>query len=452
MLFRPFKPHWYTLGWQGIIPRTRKALAANIARVVGDRLVTAEEIDATIKEPQIQQKLENEAMQAFASEALWGYANNFISNGLPQILADKENAHRLDSASASALSMLAEHLGSVKAQDILAKAKSLNAPELQKHLGIFFRKAIDSYIHRFIRSGGSIYELTGTINTAELARVAVESMQPSFTEFFSSPGMVDTVSDALIRYKNEQFKSNTADKMKLGMLNIFFSDGKIKELVNEKLPGIGGQLASDQKLRVQLNIFLVGKLDELIATPIQKFASQMESSKYYSTLHKISHGLAAKLAPEELLNGLSETLLKNTDPDITLQELLQKEHINLGELMPRKLPLSTLLQSPDAKVIAFGGLATLRSWLTTAENSEKTAKLAVSMGTDLLEKALPAFLGIIDISGLVEKKVNSLEMRQVEDLLFAFMKSHFKWINLLGFIIGFLVGLGQLGFMLYKAG
>ena len=30
MLFRPYKPKWYTLGWQGIVPKTRPMLADKI--------------------------------------------------------------------------------------------------------------------------------------------------------------------------------------------------------------------------------------------------------------------------------------------------------------------------------------------------------------------------------------------------------------------------------------
>ncbi len=32
---------------------------------------------------------------------------------------------------------------------------------------------------------------------------------------------------------------------------------------------------------------------------------------------------------------------------------------------------------------------------------------------------------------------------EVENILFSFMKEHFKWINILGFFIGFVIGLTQ---------
>ena len=39
MLFRPYEPKWYTLGWQGIVPKTRPKLAVKISEIVGQKLL-----------------------------------------------------------------------------------------------------------------------------------------------------------------------------------------------------------------------------------------------------------------------------------------------------------------------------------------------------------------------------------------------------------------------------
>jgi uncharacterized membrane protein YheB (UPF0754 family) len=41
---------------------------------------------------------------------------------------------------------------------------------------------------------------------------------------------------------------------------------------------------------------------------------------------------------------------------------------------------------------------------------------------------------------MVEEKVNSLDLLQVEDLLMGVMKEQFKYINLFGALLGFLIG------------
>ncbi|MCD8568729.1 MAG: hypothetical protein LRY50_10545 [Geovibrio sp.] len=50
----------------------------------------------------------------------------------------------------------------------------------------------------------------------------------------------------------------------------------------------------------------------------------------------------------------------------------------------------------------------------------------------------------VDLPGIVENKINKLNLYEVEDILFDFMKDQFKWINRLGFVLGFLFGLVQI--------
>ena len=47
------------------------------------------------------------------------------------------------------------------------------------------------------------------------------------------------------------------------------------------------------------------------------------------------------------------------------------------------------------------------------------------------------------MSEIVKDKINALPLPEVENILFSFMKEHFKWINILGFFIGFFIGLVQ---------
>ena len=46
----------------------------------------------------------------------------------------------------------------------------------------------------------------------------------------------------------------------------------------------------------------------------------------------------------------------------------------------------------------------------------------------------------LNVRRMVEEKVNSLDLLQVEDLLMGVMKEQFKYINLFGALLGFLIG------------
>ena len=58
MLFRPFKRRWFTLGWQGVIPRNRSKLASEIGLMVGNKLISNEAIKGAIWESNFQDLLE----------------------------------------------------------------------------------------------------------------------------------------------------------------------------------------------------------------------------------------------------------------------------------------------------------------------------------------------------------------------------------------------------------
>ncbi|HKL49479.1 MAG TPA: hypothetical protein VJ882_07480 [Desulfuromonadales bacterium] len=50
----------------------------------------------------------------------------------------------------------------------------------------------------------------------------------------------------------------------------------------------------------------------------------------------------------------------------------------------------------------------------------------------------------LNVSRIVEEKVNSLDIIQVEGLLMGIMREQFKYINIFGAILGFVIGLVNL--------
>lgn len=60
-----------------------------------------------------------------------------------------------------------------------------------------------------------------------------------------------------------------------------------------------------------------------------------------------------------------------------------------------------------------------------------------------LEKDITALLAAVDIQALVENKVRSMDLEQVESLLVQVMDRHLRWINIFGAILGLVLGLVQ---------
>ena len=67
---------------------------------------------------------------------------------------------------------------------------------------------------------------------------------------------------------------------------------------------------------------------------------------------------------------------------------------------------------------------------------------------DVLQKEVPPLIETLNVTRMVEEKVNQLDILQVEDLLMGVMKEQFKYINLFGAVLGFLIGLINLAVLL----
>ncbi len=59
----------------------------------------------------------------------------------------------------------------------------------------------------------------------------------------------------------------------------------------------------------------------------------------------------------------------------------------------------------------------------------------------MLKKEAPRLVETLNVRKMVEEKVNSLDILQVEGLLMGIMQEQFKYINLFGALLGFFIGL-----------
>ena len=72
-LFRPLRPRWYSLGWQGVIPRNKEKLASNISRVVGTDLLARD---------YLLEQLQNETLQKSVHRFVAAQIDRLLSTSL----------------------------------------------------------------------------------------------------------------------------------------------------------------------------------------------------------------------------------------------------------------------------------------------------------------------------------------------------------------------------------
>ena len=78
---------------------------------------------------------------------------------------------------------------------------------------------------------------------------------------------------------------------------------------------------------------------------------------------------------------------------------------------------------------------------------EEIYRSIMNMAADILEKEVPGLVSSLDIRSIVVAKIDSLDLLRLEGLLLSIMEEQFKYINLFGAFLGFLIGCGNLLFM-----
>ncbi|MCK5339812.1 MAG: DUF445 family protein, partial [Desulfobulbaceae bacterium] len=67
--------------------------------------------------------------------------------------------------------------------------------------------------------------------------------------------------------------------------------------------------------------------------------------------------------------------------------------------------------------------------------------------SDILVREVPGLVDSLNIKQVVAKKVDSLDLIKLEELLMGIMQEQFKYINLFGALLGFIIGLLNLLFL-----
>ena len=78
---------------------------------------------------------------------------------------------------------------------------------------------------------------------------------------------------------------------------------------------------------------------------------------------------------------------------------------------------------------------------------EGGARSLKNLASAMLETGVPNLVRTLNIRKIVTKKVNSLDLLKLEGLLLTIMEEQFKYINLFGALLGFMIGCLNLLFL-----
>lgn len=491
MLFRPLRP-WHFLGLRvpltpGIIPAKRGELASKMGEMVGDHLLTAEDVGRAFAKDSIQREL-----RLTVTEKL-GYFLDRQLGPLESLVPDHFRARfreLIDLLRGKVVKLVFDYLQStafeIKLRDYLKNQgdklltrdlSSFLTPEryrdLQLHLdgkyAEFFSSpkvavAIGGYVDqktdKLFASERPLRELLPA-DLVELLLQQMEKELPPLVEKFGGMLYDPQFRGRLVK-KGKQAIDSFLDSLGglAGLLSGFMDLNKIYDKIPAFLDKAGDEIAGwlkEEKTQQQLAKLLRERVDGLLDRSLSSYLEKMPYEKVRGVRHFVRDQVIEAVQSRRTIDTaliLTESAIdriKDRSFDNLLRTVLPDGGLERGrEQLADKL--LAVICSPEARN-ALETILTEQSeeWIYRKPLGLLSAKLPGDLRQELegaicqlveemLKKEAPRLVETLNVRKMVEEKVNSLDILQVEGLLMGIMQEQFKYINMFGALLGFLIG------------
>jgi uncharacterized membrane protein YheB (UPF0754 family) len=498
MLFRPLKA-WHIFGLRvpltpGIIPSKRGELAVRMGEMVGDHLLTADDVGRAFSRDSIQRELRLTVADKLGEllDRPLGPLETLVPQrfrvrfreliGILQAKTVKIVAGYLhsDAFEEKLRNYLQKQGDELLARDLASYLTPERRELLQRHLddriGQLLQSQrttelvggfIDRKTEQLLNSDKPLRELL----PQELLEALLEQMEkelPPLVEKFG--GMLyDPQFRKKLIAKGKQAIESFLDSLGglAGLLSGFVDLNKIYDKVPEFLDQAGEQISEwlrEEKTQQQLALFLRERIDHFLDRPLSSFVENMSYDKVSGVKQFVRNqaltALQSRKTVDTVLNLAENAIDRIKDRSFAelLQQGLPQDGLERGreQLLAKFLEL---LRSPEART-AFEGVLSEQSelWIYRKPLGLLSARLpgdlrlelesgSCQLVVELLKKEAPRLVETLNVCRMVEEKVNSLDLLQVEGLLMGVMKEQFKYINLFGALLGFIIGCFNLLFL-----
>ncbi|MBN2352462.1 MAG: DUF445 family protein [Spirochaetales bacterium] len=481
MLFRPFREK-RIFGIRvpftpGIIPKQRRKLASSIGRMVSDELLTEDAVRAQIGTPKVWEAIrENVAgitssildtrldtlreqrlplFQATLPEIVNGFLKSFLQSPLFLTALKSVLETFLDSVAGRPVRELIEEL---KLRPFLEeKLRSIVEDDRLKEK---LKTSVAAWARR--KAGGK----------ESLSGILPEGLTGTLTGLFRSlyPFLLSSLRAWLaapeVRHNLETRGKLLLDDI-LSKLNIFqrffLSVGQYDRTLSDRMPGIvddfinrvSGAIESE-KDREEIVQAFARALDDWAAKGLGDIVGKDEKD-LDGKISGLVDGLFSFLRREELGTKLADAagayLASREEESLEslAGSLLGLKTSQVAEYIVGRFTDERFAAGAAERVTAFAvDFFKTRGALTVGEllgadpvNKAEFDKRAAAALNGVLGQKLPEALKSLDLRGLVENKINGLDIEEVEGLLLMVIARQLKWINVFGAILGGLIGLLQ---------
>jgi uncharacterized membrane protein YheB (UPF0754 family) len=493
MLFRPLKA--WKIGrlripmTPGVIPSKRVELAMNMGEVVGDHLLTSQVIGKGLQQDVFQDhlyKLIQERVEGVLQKDLGTLASTIpvkfkayfdigaktiryqLKEHLHAFIQSEQFAETVDVAIDSRLDkFLAQDVGNV----ITGVNREKTYGFVEENLSRMFESEameqwIDDFVHQKVygtlQQGKSISDILPE-SLQDLFMAMIEKQVPVFLRKTASIVSEPDVRNKIVKgacggVDNFILSLGSMSDMVRGFLPMEKVEEKIREYLIEKNDDIVAWLQSED-VQVRVAAIIRERSREFSQKPIVSFIKTENENAVEEFCSQCTHQFLLLIRGEEVTKTLSSMIKTNIESHINggtmsmrqvLVSLLGEEAMfsskswvkkEIRELIQNRQTLNTidflmdsllesLLQKRIGKLGNFVPGGVREGWSRSLQK----------MASIMLENEVPGLVHSLNIRKIVTEKVNSLDILKLEGLLLSIMEEQFKYINLFGALLGFLIG------------
>lgn len=493
MLFRPLRP-WHVLGLRvpmtpGVIPSKREALADNIGTMVGKHLLASQDIGGAISAEPFQEHLAQ-----LVDQRVTGLLRRDLGP-LPKIIPrrfrayfqigiktlkyrlavmmnayiaepdfEKKLGEVLDAKLDEVLNTPTEGLLNAESRAMLCAALH----DLGRNLLMDERneEGLAAFLHTALRQAAADGQSMATILPQEMIKSArqlileqSDALLQKLGQHLTDPIMrKQMVKGILAGLDNFLDSMGPVGAMARGFLEPETLEGKIDEYLHNKKADL---LLWLQQPEMQQRILLI--LEEHIDTFLNTSLSELLDKIGEDGMERLcisgSRHILAIARTDKVMDALHEAIVS------AVKGLSEQGKASLREMTGRLLPDSNeraLCESLKSKVLGLCRSPEAERMIHRMVGAFMDSHLARPLGqlydivphgvrkggvnfsimaiNRILLQEVPGILNSLNLEQVVTKKVNSLDLLQLEQLLLSIMKEQFKYINIFGALLGFLIG------------
>ncbi|MGW8195231.1 MAG: DUF445 domain-containing protein [Desulforhopalus sp.] len=500
MLFRPLKP-WRFGGFRvpmtpGVIPSKRHELALNMGEVVGDHLLTSDEIGKGLQHETfqdhlytlIQERVDSVLQRDFGTlssiiptkfvlyfDLGMRTATHQIKEHLHSFVQSPKFAEIVDNAIDDRLEyVLSSELGNLLSWD----ERDITYSFLEKNIDKMFQSEameqwVDDFVHqgiyRVLQEEKSLSDLLPD-SVQKLLLATIEKQTPYFLQrlsvIVSEPGVRDRVVRGACLGVDKFIDSlgSMADMVR-GFLRMETVEEKIRDYLIEKDADIVAWLQSEEVQQKVVKI-LRDRTQDFLAKPIVRLIEARDESLVEDFCTQCTAQSLLLIRRKEVSATLASMIKSNIENYIDSGSITVREIFAMlvGEQATDragfwvKSEIRELLKAKDS----LKSLDSMVDTLAAALLEKKVGRLArfvpegvregvsrtlQKMASAMLATEVPGLVETLNIRKIVTEKINSLDLLRLEGLLLSIMEEQFKYINLFGALLGFLIGCVNLLFL-----